>query len=136
METRPTEMSRGTLATQTRVNSETIRYYEKIGLMPDPTRSTAGHRVYNQSHVKRLSFVRRSRELGFTLREIRELLKLVDGGDYTCAEVRDRTLTHLDDVSKKVRDLQKMQQTLKSMASKCDGGSVPECPIIDALYSD
>ena len=136
MEARPTEMSRGVLASQTGVNSETIRYYEKIGLMPDPARSSAGHRVYDESHAKRLSFVRRSRELGFTLREIRELLELVDGGDYTCADVRDRTLVHLHDVSRKIRDLQKMQQTLKSMASKCDGGSVPECPIVDALYSD
>ncbi len=136
MKTPPPEMSRGTLATQTGVNSETIRYYEKIGLMPDPIRSTAGHRVYDASHARRLSFVRRSRELGFTLREIRELLELVDGGDYTCAEVRDRTLVHLGDVSNKIRDLQKMQRTLKSMASKCDGGSVPECPIVDALFSD
>ena len=136
MATRPTEISRGALANQTGVNSETIRYYEKIGLMPDPPRSGSGHRVYDESHAKRLSFVRRSRELGFTLREIRELLELVDGGDYTCAEVRNRTLVHLDDVSNKIRDLQKMQRTLRSMASKCDGGSVPECPIVDALYSD
>lgn len=136
METRSTEMSRGALASRTGVNSETIRYYEKIGLIQDPDRSTAGHRIYDGSHAKRLSFVRRSRELGFTLREIRELLELVDGGDYSCAEVRDRTLVHLDDVSRKIQDLQKMQETLESMASKCDGGSVPECPIIDALYSD
>ena len=136
MATRPTEISRGALANQTGVNSETIRYYEKIGLMPDPPRSGSGHRVYDESHAKRLSFVRRSRELGFTLREIRELLELVDGGDYTCAEVRNRTLVHLDGVSNKIRDLQKMQRTLRSMASKCDGGSVPECPIVDALYSD
>jgi MerR family mercuric resistance operon transcriptional regulator len=129
-------MSRGALANQTGVNSETIRYYEKIGLMPDPARTGAGHRVYDESHAKRLSFVRRSRELGFALREIRGLLELVDGGDYTCADVRDRTLIHLDDVTTKIRDLQKMQKTLKSMASKCDGGSVPECPIVDALYSD
>ena len=136
MASRPTEMSRGVLATQTGVNSETIRYYEKIGLMPDPARSSAGHRVYNESHAKRLSFVRRSRELGFTLEEIRELLELVDGGDYTCADVRDRTLTHLDDISKRIQDLQKLQRKLKSMAAKCDGGSAPECPIVDALYSD
>ena len=86
--------------------------------------------------MKRLSFIRRTRELGFTLKEIRGLLILVDGGDYTCAEVRDRTLAHLDDVATKIRDLQKMQRTLKSISSKCDGGLVPDCPIVDALYID
>ncbi len=136
MKTGKIQMSRGLLAKETGVNIETIRYYEKIGLMPDPARSSGGHRIYDQSNLKRLSFVRRSRELGFTLREIRELLKLVDGGDYTCAEIRDRTMFHLDDVATKIRDLQKMQRTLKKMASKCDGGLVPECPIVDALYSN
>ena len=131
-----TELSRGTLAKQSGVNGETIRYYEKIGLMPDPGRSSGGHRIYEQPHLKRLSFIRRTRELGFTLKEVRGLLGLVDGGDYTCAEVRDRTLSHLDDVAQKIRDLQKMQRTLKSMAAKCDGGLVPDCPIVDALFSE
>lgn len=131
-----TELSRGALAMQSGVNSETIRYYEKIGLMPDPIRSSGGHRIYEQPHLKRLSFIRRTRELGFTLEEIRGLLGLVDGGDYTCAEVRNRTLSHLDDVAQKIRDLQKMQRTLKSMVSKCDGGLVPDCPIVDELFSE
>jgi MerR family mercuric resistance operon transcriptional regulator len=131
-----TELSRGALAKQSGVNSETIRYYEKIGLMPDPIRSSGGHRIYEQPHLKRLSFIRRTRELGFTLEEIRGLLGLVDGGDYTCAEVRNRTLSHLDDVAQKIRDLQKMQRTLKSMVSKCDGGLVPDCPIVDELFSE
>ena len=135
MKTEQTHMFRGSLAKRTGVNSETVRYYEKIGLMPIPARSNSGYRIYDQTHLKRLSFIRRSRELGYTLQEIRELLELVDGGDYTCAEVRDRTMRHLDDVAKKIRDLQKMQRTLKTMASKCDGGLVPECPIVDALYS-
>lgn len=136
MNTGKMQLSRGSLGKQTGVNIETIRYYEKIGLMPDPDRSSGGYRIYDQSHLKRLSFVRRSRELGFTLHEIRELLELVDGGDYTCAEVRDRTIVHLEEVAQKIRDLQKMQRTLKTMAAKCDGGLVPECPIVDSLYSD
>ena len=131
-----TELSRGKLAKQSGVNSETIRYYEKIGLMPDPIRSSGGHRIYKRPHLKRLSFIRRTRELGFTLKEVRGLLGLVDGGDYTCAEVRNRTIRHLDDVAQKIRDLQKMQRTLKSMASKCDGGLVPDCPIVDTLFSE
>ncbi len=136
MNTGKMQLSRGSLGKQTGVNIETIRYYEKIGLMPDPDRSSGGYRIYDHSHLKRLSFVRRSRELGFTLHEIRELLELVDGGDYTCAEVRDRTIVHLEEVAQKIRDLQKMQRTLKTMAAKCDGGLVPECPIVDSLYSD
>jgi len=136
MKSEKIELSRGSLSSKTGVNIETIRYYEKIGLMPDPVRSTGGHRIYGQSHLKRLSFIRRSRELGFTLQEIRELLELVDGGDYTCAEVRNRTITHLDQVTRKIRDLKKIQRTLKTMASKCDGGLVPNCPIVDELYAD
>ena len=136
MKSGKTELSRGTLAKHSGVNSETIRYYEKIGLMPDPGRSSGGHRIYEQPHLKRLSFIRRTRELGFTLEEVRGLLGLVDGGDYTCAEVRNRTMSHLDDVAQKIRDLQKIQRTLKSMASKCEGGLVPECPIVDTLFSD
>jgi MerR family mercuric resistance operon transcriptional regulator len=130
------QLSRGRLANRSGVNGETIRYYEKIGLMPDPMRSAGGHRIYERSHLKRLSFIRRTRELGFTLKEIRGLLGLVDGGDYTCAEVRDRTFVHMNDVAQKIRDLQKMQRTLKSMATKCDGGQVPNCPIVDELFSD
>ncbi len=128
-------LSRGILAKQSGVNSETIRYYEKIELMPDPIRSEGGHRVYNETHLQRLSFIRRCRELGFTLKEIRGLLDLVDSGDYTCAEVRDRTIVHLNEVRQKIRDLKKMQRTLKIMVSQCDGGLVPECPIIDTLLS-
>ena len=136
MNPRNTELSRGSLSVATGVNIETIRYYEKIGLMPDPARSPGGHRIYDQLHLMRLSFIRRSRQLGFTLKEIRQLLELVDGGDYTCAEVHSRTMTHLNDVAKKIRDLQKMQRTLEALASKCDGGLVPKCPIVDALYAN
>lgn len=134
MKSGKTSFSRGTLARHSGVNSETIRYYEKKGLMPNPPRSAGGHRIYDQSHLKRLSFIRRTRELGFTIREVRDLLDLVDSEQYTCAEVRDRTVVHLNDVEQKLRDLQKMKHTLNSMVSKCDGGLVPECPIIDALF--
>ena len=127
--------SRGALAKLSGVNSETIRYYEGIDLIPEPPRTDGGHRIYDESHLKRLSFIRRTRELGFTLKEVRALLELVDSDDYTCGEIRDRTVAHLNDVTQKIRDLQKMQRTLKSMASKCDGGQVPECQIIDRLYA-
>jgi MerR family mercuric resistance operon transcriptional regulator len=136
MQSHKPSYSRGSLAKLSGVNSETIRYYETIDLMPDPPRSEHGHRIYDDSHLKRLSFVRRTRELGFTLKEVRALLELVDSDDYTCGEIRDRTVAHLNDVTRKIRDLQKMQRTLRSMASKCDGGQVPECQIIDRLYAN
>lgn len=127
------DLSRGQLAKCSGVNAETIRYYEKIALMPEPQRSAVGYRIYQESHLQRLLFVRRCRELGFTLEDIRGLLNLVDSGSYTCAEVKDRTASHLVDVQAKIRDLQRMQRTLKTMISTCDGGLVPDCPIIDAF---
>lgn len=123
----------GTLSRRTGVNIETIRYYERIGIMPEPPRSTGGQRIYETSHRRRLTFVRRSRELGFSLDEIRALLGLVDGGAYTCGEVHEMTLAHIADIRRKIADLRRMEQVLKDMAAKCEGGDVPECPILDAL---
>jgi len=126
--------SRGSLARHTGVNAETIRYYEKIGLLPAPPRSAGGHRVYDQTHLQRLSFIRRCRELGFTLDDIRGLLDLVDAGSYTCAQIRDRTLVHLDDVRAKLADLHRMEAVLQAMVAECGGGLVPDCPIIETLF--
>ena len=124
----------GALSKQTGCNIETIRYYERIGLLPAPPRSEGGHRLYGQDHLKRLTFVRRSRELGFTLQEVRGLLRLVGGGNYTCAEVRTLTLDHAAEVQRKIADLRKMERVLKGMAAQCEGDFVPECPIVDALF--
>lgn len=125
--------TRGEIATASGVNGETIRYYEKIALMPKTMRGDNGYRLYQEKHLKRLQFIRRCRELGFSLKEIRELLSLVDKKTYTCAEVQERTMKHLEDVKSKMRDLKKMERSLKKMVSECDGGLVPECPIIDML---
>lgn len=124
----------GALSRRSGVHIETIRYYERIGILPKPPRTQGGHRVYGQDHLKRLSFVRRSRELGFTLDEVRGLLELVDGGRYTCAEVKTITLNHLADVRHKIADLRRLGRTLSEMAGKCKGGKVPDCPVIDALF--
>jgi len=129
-----TYLSRGLLAKKTGVNIETVRYYEKIALMPDPPRTAGGHRSYDQSLLKRLSFIRRCRELGFTIEELRDLLELVDGGDYSCAEILQSTEAHLDRIRGKIRDLKKMEKTLKTISSKCSGTNVPACPIIEALW--
>ena len=126
----------GELSRHTGCNIETIRYYERIGLLPPPPRTEGGHRLYADEHLKRLTFIRRSRELGFTLREVRGLLELVDGGDFTCEEVRVLTLEHLSEVRQKVADLRKLERVLKTMAAQCSGGNVPECPIVEALYGD
>ncbi|HIG43696.1 MAG TPA: MerR family transcriptional regulator [Gammaproteobacteria bacterium] len=129
------KFTRGELAKTTKVNSETIRYYEKIGLIQSPARTAGGHRIYAERHLNRVSFIRRSRELGFSLKEIRNLIELVDSERYTCEEVRDRTVIHLSDIEQKLADLQNMQINLKDMISKCDGGLTPDCSIVDTLLS-
>ena len=127
-------LSIGKLSGQSGVNIETIRYYEKIGVMPAPSRTAGGYRVYGPDHVKRLSFIRRGRELGFRLEELRGLLRLVDGHKYTCEEVRTLTLEHVAEVRRKIRDLRRLERVMADMAARCTGNRVPQCPVIDALF--
>jgi MerR family mercuric resistance operon transcriptional regulator len=124
----------GTLSDRAGCKVETIRYYERIGLMPRTDRSEGGHRLYDDEHVKRLGFIRRSRELGFTLDQVRTLLRLVDGRRYTCAEVKRITVAHLEEIHRKVADLGTIERVLRDMAAQCDGGAVPKCAVIDALF--
>ncbi len=131
-----TELSIGTLASRTGVNIETIRYYERIGVIPPPPRTAGGQRRYDEAHLRRLSFVRRCRELGFPLDEVRALLALVDGGDYSCAEIRETTVRQLEAVRRRIADLRVMERTLDAMAAACAGGAVPDCPIVDALFAE
>ena len=126
----------GALSERTGCNVETIRYYEKIHLLPPPPRSAGGRRLYPDTHLRRLVFIRRCRQLGFHLDEIRELLSLVDGGSYTCAEVRELTLNHAEELERKIADLKRMKSVLKEITSRCVGGQIPECPIIDALFQE
>jgi len=126
----------GVLAQYSGVNIETIRYYEKIDMMPPPPRSASGYRLYGEDHLRRLSFIRRSRELGFSLKEIRGLLALVDDKSYTCARIHDLTLDQLENIRCKITDLQKLETVLADMAAKCGGGLVPDCPVIDALFGE
>lgn len=126
---------RGALARLTGVKAETIRYYEKTGMMPAPKRNAGGYRVYEHSHVSRLRFILRARELGFSIDDIRGLLELVDGGTQTCAEVKARTDVHLAAVRSKISDLQRIEAVLSATAAKCSGDEVPQCPILEALAS-
>ncbi len=128
--------TRGVIAKRTGVNIETVRYYERIGLLPAPPRSEGGHRIYDEDLLRRLHFIRRSRELGFTLDEVRGLLRLVDGGDYTCGEVEALTTAHLGEVRRKLADLKRLEKVLREMISRCEGGEVPECPVIEALFKE
>ena len=127
-------VTRGRLAKETGSNIETIRYYEKIGLLPSPERSESGYRLYGDAARKRLRFIQRGRELGFGIEELRSLLGLVDGGDYTCGDVHEMTVAHLENVRTKINDLHRLERTLADMAAQCEGGAVPDCPVIDALF--
>ncbi len=126
-------LKRSDLARATGCNLETIRYYENIGVMPDPPRNAKNYRSYDQSHVARLSFVMRARDLGFTLEEIRDLLALVDGGVQTCAEVQVMAAHHHQSVKQKIADLRRIEKVLADTMAQCSGQDVPECAVIDAL---
>jgi len=125
----------GALSAQTGVNIETIRYYERIGVMPAPPRTEGRQRVYDENHLKRLTFIRRGRELGFSLDEIRELLGLVRGHSLTCAQVKAMTQGHVASIRSKVRDLRKLERVLNDLAARCHGREVPDCPILEVLSS-
>ena len=127
-------LSIGALSKDTGVNIETIRYYERIGVMPAPERTASGFRKYREDHLKRLNFIRRGRELGFSLADLRGLLRLVDGHAYTCAQVRALTLEHLAETRRKITDLRRLERVMGAMAAKCTGRRIPDCPIIDALF--
>jgi len=126
----------GKLSKRTGCNIETIRYYERIGILLKPQRTEGGHRLYNMEQIKRLVFVRRSRELGFSLEEIRNLLRLVDGKKTTCQEIKTVTEGHVQDIKQKIADLKMLEKTLDDISSQCRGGFVPDCPIIDTLFTE
>ncbi len=128
-------MTRGVLAECSGVNAETIRYYESIALIPAPARSSGGHRVYEDSHLQRLYFIRCCRQIGFSLDEIRDLLSLVDGEQVSCERVKQIADDHLRDIRAKIVDLRKMERTLDALSAQCSGDDVPDCPIIEALQA-
>jgi MerR family mercuric resistance operon transcriptional regulator len=128
-------LQRAELAERTGCNLETVRYYEKVGLLPEPPRTTTGYRRYDSTHERRLRFVLRARELGFSLDEIRELLRLVDERERPCAEARAVAAVHLDDVRAKIADLQRMERVLKDVVAQCADGTMPKCPLIETLFA-
>jgi MerR family mercuric resistance operon transcriptional regulator len=122
----------GELSRRTSCNIETIRYYERIGLMPAPPRR-GRYRSYGPEDIGRLAFVRRARELGFTLEEIRALFGLVAAGQAACADARDLAATHLKDVRTRIADLRRTERVLANTVRACDAGDNACCPLIAAL---
>jgi MerR family transcriptional regulator, mercuric resistance operon regulatory protein len=126
-------ISIGELSRLTGVNIETIRYYEKIKMLPAPPRTEGGHRIYGSVEARILTFIRRSRELGFAIEEIRALLDLGGPGQASCGEVREIAAHHLEDIRAKIVDLRKLERLLATTIAKCSGKKVPDCPMIDIL---
>ena len=125
----------GEMSRRTGVKIETVRYYEKIGMMPKPKRSEGGNRLYNTEQLQRLFFIKRCREIGFSQSEIKALLSMVDRDDVTCAEVHSITTDHVADIRQKIKDLRKLEKVLTHMANECSQGDLPECPIIEILFT-
>ena len=123
----------GALSKQSGVNVETIRYYEKIGIMPMAGRNAGGYRIYGQNCLKRLTFVRRARELGFSIEQIRALLALAAPTRASCADVREIARTHLDEVRAKLADLARLEHILAETIARCSGEPAPSCPVLDML---
>lgn len=128
----------GQLAKKSGCKVETVHYYEKIGLMPEPPRTEGGHRVYSLTLVKRLNFIRRSRELGFKIEQIRELLTFIDEPNHYCGEIRAIAMQQSRIVQEKIMDLKRLQTALNEMVTNCKGNqySIDDCPIVDALFTE
>jgi MerR family mercuric resistance operon transcriptional regulator len=121
------------LAKASGVHLETVRYYERVGLMPEPERAANGYRNYGHEHVKRLSFIRRAREIGFSIGAIRDLLALAEPGRASCAEVQTLTAAHLAEVRAKIADLRKLEAILADAVERCSMERAPVCPVLDLL---
>jgi MerR family mercuric resistance operon transcriptional regulator len=122
----------GELSRRTGCNIETIRYYEKIGMIDAPLRTGGRQRIYQSHHVKKLSFVLRARGLGFTLNDVRALLALEERGQ-SCSEVKVVAGRHLEDVRSKIADLRAMESALEILEARCGDGAGEACPMIEAL---
>lgn len=122
----------GELSRRTGCNIETIRYYERIGLLPRPDRR-GNYRQYGTADLSSLTFIRRARDLGFSLDEIRALIRLAGEGQAACAEAREVAAIHLRDVRQRIADLRAMERALAAAVRRCDAGKQPACPVIEAL---
>lgn len=137
METNTETLTIGKVATEASVGIETIRFYEREGLIDDPPRRASGYRNYPRDTILRLRFIKRAKELGFSLKEIKELLTLKLAPGTTCNQIKAQADQKIDDIESKIRTLHRMKRELKKLSSACGGkGSISECPILDALEQE
>lgn len=123
----------GQVAYEASVNIETIRYYERLGLIPEPPRTESGYRIFSPEVVHRIRFIKHSQDLGFTLAEIRKLLTLTDSENYSCWEVQQFASQKLEEIEIKILNLQNIKNILQDLLSKCGEGQFNGCPIIEKL---
>lgn len=123
----------GALSRRTGVNIETIRYYERSGLLRKPERTAGGYRSYDPADAQRLLFVRRTRDLGFSLDQVRQLLALADRKSRSCRAVHALGLEHLSEIRTKIADLRRMEKILADLVAGCAQGTMPACPLLEAL---
>lgn len=123
----------GTLSRLSGVHIETIRYYERVKMLAPPPRTAGGRRIYGAHDLRILVFIRRARELGFSLDEIRALLRLGGPAKASCREVREVAAHHLEDIRRKLSDLKKLERLLAETVARCSGRIAPECPVLDIL---
>jgi DNA-binding transcriptional MerR regulator len=123
----------GELARRAGTKVETVRWYEREGLLPAPARTPGGHRVYGRAHFNRLAFVRHARELGFPLGDVRELLRLADGPEQSCADADRIARAHLDAVRGRIARLRALEEELARMVTDCGQGRISECRVIEVL---
>jgi len=126
-------MQIGKLGRATATKVETIRYYEQTGLLPPPARTQANYRQYGENHLARLSFIRRARDLGFPIERVRALLDLSDDRGRDCATIDRIATDHLREVDRKIADLSALRRELSTLITSCEGGTVAECRILEAL---
>ncbi len=130
-------MTIGKVAARTGVGIETIRFYERQGLIAEPARRPSGYRDYPPAVIERIRFIKRAKELGFSLREIADLLSLRVDTDRTCADVYERATAKINEIDEKVRELERMKGALEFLASTCSGtGPTGECPFLEALEQE
>lgn len=128
-------MTSGELAKQSGVNVETLRYYERDGILPQPERTEAGYRLYHDSDVQRVRFIKRAQDLGFSLKEIKELLVLKEDPDHSAADVKKMAEEKIEAIEEKIQMLQAIRESLQNLTASCPGASatVEDCPIIHCL---
>jgi MerR family mercuric resistance operon transcriptional regulator len=126
----------GEAAQRSGVGIDTIRYYERIGVLQKAARSRGGRRQYGEKDIWRLAFIRRSRSLGFPLEDIRHLLAMVDSRMFTCAEIHALATAHLEAIRREIASLKALDRELTEITSRCNRDNTPDCPVLDALSSD